>query len=168
MIYFHSDTHFCHTNIIKYCNRPFKSIDEMNKTLINNWNSVVDSDDTVYFLGDFCLGSKDNIINIFNQLNGNKILVRGNHDRGTVAFYERVGFKVLTNAPIKIDEYKILLSHAPVPDNVIPHGYINIHGHIHNKKICDNYPDYNSDIHFNVSSDAILFKPITLNKILRR
>lgn len=59
MIYFISDTHFHHSNIIKYCNKPFKDINEMNKTIINNWNSIVKKDDTIYHLEDFCLASDD-------------------------------------------------------------------------------------------------------------
>ena len=57
-----SDTHFDHANIIKYCNRPFKDVDEMNNTIWQNWNSVVDADDIVYHLGDFALGPSDGYI----------------------------------------------------------------------------------------------------------
>lgn len=88
MIYFISDTHFYHSNIIKYSNRPFKDVNEMNETIINSWNSVVKNDDTVYHLGDFCLSSDDEIKSIFNMLNGNKILIRGNHDRKPIKLNE--------------------------------------------------------------------------------
>ena len=52
--FFTSDTHFGHANIIKYCNRPFSSLEEMNSTIIRNWNEMVKPEDTVFFLGDFC------------------------------------------------------------------------------------------------------------------
>lgn len=60
MIYFISDTHFEYENVIKYCKRPFNNTEEINETLISNWNSVV-SDDIIYHLGDFCLSDKTSI-----------------------------------------------------------------------------------------------------------
>ena len=166
MIYFISDTHFHHHNIINYCNRPFKDVNEMNKIIINNWNNIVTENDTVYHLGDFCLFSDEEIKNIFNKLNGNKILIRGNHDRKSVKFYEEIGFKVLTHAPIILDEYKLMLSHVPLPDAKIKDGYINLHGHIHNKKIGDDYPkNYSKNKHINLSVVATNYQPVSLNEI---
>jgi|YelNatPaOPRAMG01_1025707.scaffolds.fasta_scaffold50800_1 calcineurin-like phosphoesterase family protein len=75
-----SDLHFNHKNIIEYSNRPFNSVEEMNETLINNWNSVVSMDDIVYIDGDLAFGSKGKIREILNRLNGSKILIKGNHD----------------------------------------------------------------------------------------
>ena len=169
MIYFISDTHFHHSNIIRYCNRPFKDVNEMNETIINNWNTIVTNDDTIYHLGDFCLSGDDEIKNIFNRLNGSKILIRGNHDRKSVKFYEKIGFKVLTNPPIILDEYKLVLSHVPLPDAKIKEGYINLHGHIHNKRICDDYPkNYSENKHINLSVDVTKFSPISIDKIINR
>lgn len=163
MIYFISDTHFHHSNIIKYCNRHFKDI---NETIISNWNSIITKDDVLYHLGDFCLSNDDEIKNIFNRLNGNKILIRGNHDRKPVKFYENIGFGVLTHAPIVLDEYKLMLSHVPLPDVKIKDGYINLHGHIHNKKISDDYPkNYSENRHINLSVDVTNYKPISLDEI---
>ena len=55
-VFFTSDTHFYHGNIIRFCNRPFKSVEMMNETIISNWNNTVGQDDIVFHLGDFCLG----------------------------------------------------------------------------------------------------------------
>lgn len=166
MIYFISDTHFNHSNIIKYCNRPFNNIEDMNNTIISNWNNTISKDDIVYHLGDFSLSSDEEIKNIFNKLNGNIILIRGNHDRRSVKFYESIGFKVLTNAPIILDEYKLMLSHVPLPDTKMKDGYINLHGHIHNKKISQDYPEnYSENKHINLSVDVTNFKPISLDEI---
>lgn len=78
MIFFTSDTHFNHNNIINYCNRPFKNVKDMNSTIIKNWNNVIKDKDLVYHLGDFGFGD---IISIRKQLNGNIILIKGGHDK---------------------------------------------------------------------------------------
>ena len=80
--FFTADTHFGHKNIIKYCNRPFASLDEMNETLIENWNKVVSLEDTVYILGDFAYCSKTSVEDFLKRLNGEKHLISGNHERG--------------------------------------------------------------------------------------
>jgi calcineurin-like phosphoesterase family protein len=83
-IWFTSDTHFCHTNIIKYCNRPFTHIDAMNEALIDNWNKVVKPGDRVYHLGDFGFGKKEELLSIFKRLNGEKHFIIGNHDKDSL------------------------------------------------------------------------------------
>lgn len=79
-IWFSADCHFNHKNIIEYCNRPYASVKEMNKALIDNWNSVVAPEDTVWVIGDMFMGSWKNISEIVPQLNGDIYLVIGNHD----------------------------------------------------------------------------------------
>lgn len=79
--FFTSDTHFGHARIIELCDRPFKDINHMDETLINNWNETVSPEDTVYHLGDVALGSWDRWDGILSRLNGHKVLVVGNHDR---------------------------------------------------------------------------------------
>ena len=75
-----SDTHFCHENIIKYCNRPFQNIEDMNDILIANWNSVVKPDDDIIIAGDFIHSGNLQIVHsIIDRLHGNKWLVYGNH-----------------------------------------------------------------------------------------
>lgn len=81
--FFTSDTHFGHTNIIKYVNRPFKDAEEMNEKMIANWNKVVQWDDVVYHLGDFAMGVLNKIdyaVKIRERLNGKIHFLMGNHD----------------------------------------------------------------------------------------
>jgi calcineurin-like phosphoesterase family protein len=79
MIYFTSDLHIGHSNILIYDKRPFASVEEMNESLVANWNATVTDEDTVYFLGDFSMS--DQIARIYMpKLNGKIIWVCGNHD----------------------------------------------------------------------------------------
>ena len=79
-VYFTSDTHFGHENIIKWCRRPYSSVEEMNEKLIENWNSVVGPDDIVFHLGDFAFGGSGLWKEVLSRLNGKKYLIIGNHD----------------------------------------------------------------------------------------
>jgi len=76
-----SDTHFSHTNIIKYSNRPFSNVDVMDEVMIRNWNKIVRDGDLVYHLGDFAFANNSEIKRYREQLNGEIILVEGNHDK---------------------------------------------------------------------------------------
>jgi calcineurin-like phosphoesterase family protein len=80
MIYFTSDPHIGHANIIKYCQRPFKDVQEMDEILIKNWNSVVQPGDITYVVGDLCLARPEYGISRIRRMNGQKILIEGNHD----------------------------------------------------------------------------------------
>lgn len=80
MLYFTSDLHLGHKNIIKYCDRPFSSVEEMDAALINNWNSVVKPTDTVVVVGDFAFATPEGWKDYLSRLNGDVILIVGNHD----------------------------------------------------------------------------------------
>ena len=125
-----SDTHFGHESVIKYCNRPFSSVEEMDATLIKNWNETVSNRDTVLHLGDFGFGKKEYIREIIGKLNGKKILIKGNHDNWTDAFYKDAGFHTVSRFPIIWNEF-YMLSHAPLLlSETTP--FFNFYGHIHN------------------------------------
>lgn len=80
-VFFTSDTHFNHKNIIGSCHRPFSSVEEMNKAIIDNWNEKVPTDALVFHLGDFAWGSNMKLYeDLIGSLNGRIILVKGNHD----------------------------------------------------------------------------------------
>ena len=93
-IWFTSDTHFLHTNIIRFSNRPFKDVNHMTEELIRAWNEVVGEDDDVYHLGDVSLGRADKTVTILNRLNGNIHLITGNHEKSVLdKEYTRNRFK---------------------------------------------------------------------------
>lgn len=79
-VFFTADHHFGHTNIIRHVKRPFASVQEMNETLIKNWNSVISPSDTVYHLGDVSVLRPERTKEILDRLNGKIFLIRGNHD----------------------------------------------------------------------------------------
>jgi calcineurin-like phosphoesterase family protein len=114
-IYFVSDTHFGHSNIIKFCDRPFKDVEEMNYKLIENWNNKVPNDGLVFHLGDFAWGGYDFWKNIRNQLNGDIILIKGNHDiKNMSATAEEELFKFSTwQMLVEIEGRKLYLNHVP-------------------------------------------------------
>ncbi len=140
-IWFTSDTHFGHTNILQYEaeNRPFKTVEEMNEYLIQMWNNVVRPNDTVYHLGDFCFGLAN--LQYASRLKGKKRLVLGNHDTYNSGAYLQY-FDKLYGA--KYWE-QCILTHIPV------HGYnlgqhfqqykitapsmLNVHGHLHSNHV---------------------------------
>ena len=103
-----ADTHFGHANIIKFCNIPFNTVQEMGVKLIQLWNETVNKNDVVFMLGDFAFG-KDIIPQIVPLLNGEKILIKGNHDTYPNEFYRKCGFKEVSKYPILFDFY--LMSH---------------------------------------------------------
>ncbi len=84
-VFYIADTHFGHANIIKHCNRPFESADEMDNTLIENWNNVVGKDDIVIVVGDFAFKGATHT-EYLAKLNGKIYLVRGNHDKSAYGF----------------------------------------------------------------------------------
>ena len=128
-----SDTHFFHKNIIGYCNRPFSSVEEMNETIRDRWNSVIKPQDHVYHLGDVYMeksGNKQAVETFLRSLNGKKRLVLGNHD-------DAMDYSLYSNFE-KIMVWrnfeKVVLTHVPINVDNIPGGdRINVHGHVHNK-----------------------------------
>lgn len=134
--FFTSDTHFCHENIIKFCNRPFNNAEEMNEKLIENWNSVIRKNDDIFHLGDFCYGSCDKWIEIISRLNGNIYLILGNHD---IKNYHKKAMekfkKVESQMIIKIQKQNIILNHYPFlcyPGSY--HNELQFFGHVHTCK----------------------------------
>ena len=153
MIWFTSDEHYWHTNIIKYCNRPFSSAEEMNDTLINNFNSRVGKNDTTYHIGDFALTSNSKAVDILQKLNGKHILLKGSHDR----------WMNNTLSPhlmeIKIEGTPIVLCHYAM--RVWPkshYGSWHLYGHSHGK-----LPSHG--LSYDVGVDNNNFFPVSFDEI---
>ena len=156
-IYFTSDTHFDHKNIIQLEDRQFNNLEEMKKTMIANWNAVVKEEDTVYHLGDFVFGGYPKWVDLLPKLNGRKILIQGNHDssnvvkrlvkEGYLQELHEVGMKM------KVEGYNLWLSHYPMEIGHRPLKY-SLHGHIHS--IPSNYLN---QINVGVDSPLLRHKP---------
>ena len=131
MIYFISDLHFGHYNIIKYCNRPFKNTDEMDNQIIDRWNEKVTNADTVYILGDVALSKSK--IHLVERLNGKKHLILGNHDYHNLSEVENLNcFQTISYMDvIEIEGKVITLCHFPMYSFI---GDYLIYGHIHNNE----------------------------------
>lgn len=143
-IWFTADPHFGHAKIIEYCNRPFANVDIMNAELVARWNAKVKKDDVIWCLGDFALGSKDNVKTFVSQLNGKIKLVMGNHDCRKVSFYYDAGFYRVYDHPVLIADH-ILLSHAPCNGIALNSSkMLNLYGHVHD-----------STMHDTISSNAV-------------
>lgn len=130
-IWFTSDTHFGHANVIDYCNRPFKDVDEMDTTMVLNWNYRVSSKDLVYHLGDFHFGPKSRLDEILSALRGRIILIAGNHDRKQTRRHPRFE-SVHDYLEINYNRKKLVLCHYPLYTwNKSHRGSYNLHGHCH-------------------------------------
>lgn len=115
MIYFTSDTHFNHANIISYSKRPFADVPHMNEEMVRLWNETVQSTDTVIHLGDFAMGPKVHHKSFLDRLAGYKILIRGNHDQSEEKMLAMGFNEVYLDWTIEPDGKKVYLRHIPPP-----------------------------------------------------
>ncbi|MGM9681729.1 MAG: metallophosphoesterase [Eubacteriales bacterium] len=172
MIYFLSDLHLGHTNIISHCKRPFSSVEEMDRVLIENWNGKVGKNDTVYIVGDM-IWDKRRVGDYLPKLSGHKILIRGNHDAGWVKKPEYSGFfdEICPMLFLKLCGHPITLCHYPLlewewsrkPDPG-KRGYL-IYGHIHNNIEPLYRPLFESDFALNAGADINGFTPVTFEEL---
>lgn len=179
MIWFTSDLHFYHKNVIKHCRRPFDSVEEMNRALIENWNSCVKKREMVWVLGDFAFAGIEKTREIIEQLNGDIRCVRGNHDRHAKQLIDMGFSNVYENHQIELDGMRVNLSHFPhypVDREVDPYnqreyahkrivnkGMPLLHGHTHR-------PEKNSThngIEIHVGVDARDYKPVSSQQIIK-
>ena len=130
-VYFISDRHFHHKNILKFEgeSRPFESVAEMDEEIVKRWNAQISNRDKVFVLGDFSFGD----VSIAGRLNGTKVLVLGNHDYQPTEEYLKYFKKVYGAASYR----GYILTHIPVHESQKYRYKGNIHGHLHSKTIDD-------------------------------
>lgn len=165
-IFFTADTHFGHTNIIKYSKRPFKNVNEMDEKLIENWNSVCNNDSIVYHLGDVFMGNDSYFNRICDKLDFRHLyIIKGNHDKGVANWYST--FKpsgvTLFNSYLetRIDGQDFTLCHYAMRVwNKSHHGAYHLYGYSHGS-----LPDDPNSLSFDCGVDCHDYKPISLEKV---
>lgn len=175
MIYITSDLHLNHQRDFIYAARGYETIEEMNKDLIQKYNSVVTDNDEVYILGDLCLGGADSLIDNFkmlSQLNGKIHIVLGNHCTSTRRkMYETLPQVVSISYAemIQYHKYHFYLSHYPTltanldDDRPLRARTINLCGHSHAK---DPFVDWEKGCIYHCEVDAHDGFPVSLDKII--
>lgn len=172
-VFFASDYHFCHGNVIKYDGRPFNDVEEMNERLILNWNSVVGEKDIVFYLGDlsFDRGSGETE-RIVNELNGTIHFILGNHDNEkdikklnrfeSVSDYVNLSITDLDNPRKK---QGIMMMHYPILSwDKAHHGDWHLHGHSHQSLVTQN-PDYYKRKVLDMGCNGWEYRPVSYNEI---
>lgn len=131
--YFASDYHWGHTNVLKYDNRPFETIEEHDLEIVRRHNSIVRPNDHFWFIGDLSLGDRESAEELLKSMNGIKHFIKGNHDHSeTIELYMRYGIYHGEQISITIDGQRITNNHCRMyvwPNS--HHGSWNIHGHSH-------------------------------------
>lgn len=159
MNWFTSDHHFNHKNILRYCARPFSSVEEMNAAMIERWNELISNSDTVYHIGDVFLGKPEEAIDIVRQLNGRKILISGNHDRSPRTMKECGFDEVYNRRNFTLKNGKqVLLRHKPLPESLLTSYDFQIHGHSHSGPVINGK-------RLNVCVDLWGFQPVSEDEI---
>lgn len=164
-----ADSHFDHTNIIKYCKRPFEDVNQMNQTMVARWNDVVGRDDIVLHLGDLCFRGAQHW---FDKLNGQVFLIAGNHDKWLKdkPASERGGYKTRHGKPVfrlpsihgmVHHRVHVVLSHYAMRAwDRQHHGSYHFFGHSHG-----NLPNYGRSM--DVGVDVHNFAPVLLDDLIK-
>lgn len=159
-----SDHHFDHPNTISYFKRPFRSLRDMNETMIKRWNKPVGPNDTVLHLGDLMVNpSEKRLKKLRKRLNGKRIIViMGNHELENAASNAKklrnAGFEVSMKGIVKNG---LILTHEPIPSSKLKQGMVNVHGHIHNLKNRDKR-------HINACVEMTNYYPVNINRYYER
>lgn len=176
--WFTSDLHLGHASVIKFCNRPFQDVIEMDNHLIRTWNKMVKPDDYVYVLGDVSFYAPSVGVSLIRLLAGRKILIKGNHDKYSLTQYRMCFDAVLEEAKIKLEGHYFQLSHFPYAPSLEEQATMEPHylryldrrpvdrgswllcGHIHEK-----WKTHKRMI--NVGVDVWNYQPVSTSQILK-
>ncbi len=166
-IFFTSDHHFGHANIIRFCNRPFETVEEMNEEMIRRWNEKVGKDDEVYHLGDIALSHNEAFAEIAERLNGTIYLILGNHDATARNYRKRFKwikeyYELKVNDPeVKNGVQRIVLLHYAMRVwRSDFRGTWHLYGHSHS-----NLPDKEDSLSFDVGVDCHDFYPLEYSEV---
>lgn len=172
MTYFTSDLHIGHENIIRFCARPFSSLEEMDSTLIANWNSRVQKRDDIYILGDMFYRKNEGVEEVLRKLKGKKHLIIGNHDYSWMKKIEIGKYFVEVESLLVLKEEGRVMTLCHYPIMSWPHMYHGsycIFGHIHNSANNDDYwPLIEKNPYMlNAGVDVNGFYPVTFDELKR-
>ena len=173
-IWLYSDPHYGHKNILRYCNRPFISVEKMNETLLANYKKVVNEKSLVYFLGDMSFGRQERKEQTCKwwceQLPGTIVTyIKGSHDHGirpTMTVLPKNVQKVLLEDYIQVGDIVFKLTHEPIyrdPQKEYNYDWL-LHGHVHDKQPVMNV----SNRSINLSVEVTNYTPISLYEIVER
>ena len=127
-----ADWHYGHKNVIAFDNRPFQSVEDMDRALVDNWNRVVGRGDIVYVLGDMFWVRSTEAVQVLQSLNGMKFLIRGNHDRSNDSRFVKQFEKVTDYLEVEDEGRKLILCHYPIPCFKNHYrGWYHLYGHVH-------------------------------------
>jgi calcineurin-like phosphoesterase family protein len=159
-IYVWSDQHFNHKNIIKYSDRPFGSIQEMNEYMVFQYCSLITPNDVVIWVGDVGFGDITLVQQLLAECVGYNVLIPGNHDfKGLTGKLRDMEFdEIHAIASLPIDGTEYIFTHYPLTD--IPDGCVSVHGHTHTINL--------SQRHINVSVEQLGYCPINLRDLVIR
>lgn len=166
-IFFCSDHHFGHANILTFKRddgsplREFRDVDHMNEIMIQRHNLVVRPSDKVYFLGDVVMSKKSSALEVLARLNGEKILIKGNHDQCMASSYLEY-FKDIRGSH-QFDG--LIMTHIPIHSESLARWGLNIHGHLHYNVVRMPLSQIPDRRYFNVSMERINYTPISLEEI---
>lgn len=167
MKYYTSDLHLDHSNMIGYCDRPFKSVEEMNEALIRNINETISADDDLYILGDFTLRTKREVVEAYvKAIHGRLHLIVGNHDYFAKGSWTKQLFASVDWYKEVWDEgRRVVLCHYPIHSwNGKQRGAYHLFGHVHK----GDTPYRNWENAFNVGVDVNNYRPVTLSQLIWR